>query len=353
MRRCYLDNIRTFTIIVVVIYHVFMIFNRVIPGIGMPFAEYQPQDAVMYAVYPWMMILLFMVAGKSSRYYLETHTVKEFVRSRTLKLLAPSTLGVLCTGWIQGFFQLKISRAFENLKGIPAPVMLLIMTLTGIGVLWFAQMLWLFSMILAFIKRFEKGKIFALTKGADPVMLIFTVILLWASGQLFNMPMITAYRFGLYYYSFFFGYFVLAHDEVITRISKWKTVFLLSSAALCAAYIFRYFGEDFTAMPAVGSALAVGFAWSTILSIFGCAKTWLDKVNEVAAFLHRKSFGIYIFHYLCTILTAYLLRTYTDTGIVLCYLISEICTFGGSILLETIILKIPFLRFCVLGIRKG
>ncbi len=351
MRKYYLDNIRTFTIVIVVIYHVFMIFSQAIPGLGMPFSEYQLQDMVMYAVYPWMMILLFMVAGMSSRYYLETHTVKEYVKSRTDKLLVPSTLGVLCIGWVQGYFQLKISGAFETMKEIPALIVLVIMTLSGIGVLWFAQMLWLFSMILALVKRYEKGRFFALTKRMNTMILFFTVILLWASGQLFNMPIITVYRFGVYFYSFFFGYFVLAHDEVMVRISRWKPVFILSSVVLGVLYMHRYFGKDFTTMPAVGSALAVGYAWSTILAIFGCARAWLDRVNRFTDFWKRKSWGIYIFHYVCTVSTAYLLRTYTDIGAAFCYLITAACAFGGSIALEAMIKKTPFLRFCVLGMR--
>ena len=165
MRKYYLDNIRWITVALVAIYHVIYIFNSIIPGTGMPFSEVQYQDALMYVVYPWFMVLLFIVSGMSSRYYLEKHTIKKFIIARTRKLLVPSTVGLLVIGWIQGYVNMAVAGAFEAMPDtIPMPVMFFIMVLSGTGVLWFVQMLWLFSLLLALIKRFEKG-LFAFPLG--------------------------------------------------------------------------------------------------------------------------------------------------------------------------------------------
>lgn len=61
--------------------------------------------------------------------------------------------------------------------------MYLIMVLSGTGVLWFIQVLWLFCLLLAVIRKFEKGKIL--------------------SGLVLNTPVITVYRFGIYGLYFF------------------------------------------------------------------------------------------------------------------------------------------------------
>ena len=96
MRKHYLDNIRWITIICVVIYHVIYMFNGdATAGVVGPCYKAQYQDAIQYILYPWMMILLFIVAGMCSRYYLKSHSIKEFVKSRTTKLLVPSTIGRL------------------------------------------------------------------------------------------------------------------------------------------------------------------------------------------------------------------------------------------------------------------
>ena len=91
MRKHYVDNIRWMTVVFVVIYHVIYMYNGVVKAsVAGPFQEVQYQDVVQYILYPWFMVLLFIVSGMCARYYLEKHTDREFVRSRTRKLLVPS-----------------------------------------------------------------------------------------------------------------------------------------------------------------------------------------------------------------------------------------------------------------------
>ena len=44
-------------------------------------------DAVLYFVYPWFMVLLFLIAGISARYALQKYSGREFIRLRVRKLL--------------------------------------------------------------------------------------------------------------------------------------------------------------------------------------------------------------------------------------------------------------------------
>ncbi len=72
-----MDNIRWITVVIVVIYHVFYMYNAegVLGGIGqITNLTVQPYDIFMYLVYPWFMPVLFLVAGISSRLYLDKHT---------------------------------------------------------------------------------------------------------------------------------------------------------------------------------------------------------------------------------------------------------------------------------------
>ena len=48
------------------------------------------------------------------------------------------------------------------------------------------------------------------------------------SGQILNTPIIVVYRFGLYFFVFLLGYFVLSHDEAVDVL---KRRFLLPAAA--------------------------------------------------------------------------------------------------------------------------
>lgn len=159
MRKTYIDNIRFITVVLVVIYHVIYIFNGItVHGIIGPFAKSQPQDVYQYIVYPWFMLLLFVVSGMSARFELERKTEKEFVRTRTRKLLVPSTIGLLVFFWILGYYNMLISGAFDSMGNVPKPVLFLIMAVSGSGPLWYIQMLWLFSILLIFIRRIEKDR---------------------------------------------------------------------------------------------------------------------------------------------------------------------------------------------------
>ena len=72
MRKPYLDNLRWAAVVLVMLYHVIYMFNASgVAGSTGHFAEVQPQDALMPAVYPWFMVLLFVIAGISARYALQ------------------------------------------------------------------------------------------------------------------------------------------------------------------------------------------------------------------------------------------------------------------------------------------
>ena len=106
MRKNWLDNLRWFTVLLVMLYHVVYFYNNkgVFGGVGGfdPDSMKQPQDIVLYVLYPWFMMLLFLLAGISARYMLEKRSAKEFRKSRTLKLLVSSTIGLLAFQWITG-----------------------------------------------------------------------------------------------------------------------------------------------------------------------------------------------------------------------------------------------------------
>ena len=148
MRKTYLDNIRWITVCLVVVYHVLFIFSTLTPlGLG-AITKTTYQDAVLYLLYPWFMLLLFVVSGMCARFYLQNHSDRAFRKARTTKLLIPSTLGLLVFGWVLGYVNMRIGGGFDGMEAVPAPIRYLIMCLSGSGVLWYVQTLWLFSMVL-------------------------------------------------------------------------------------------------------------------------------------------------------------------------------------------------------------
>ena len=158
MRKLYIDNIRWITVVLVVLYHVIYMFNGIETfGVIGPFSDVQYQDAFQF------MLLLFAVSGMSARYELVRRSEKEFIKKRTGKLLVPSTLGLLVFWWILGYYNLLIGGGLEQMAAVPKPVLFIIMAVSGIGPLWYIQMLWIFSVLLIWVRRVEKDRLWKQT----------------------------------------------------------------------------------------------------------------------------------------------------------------------------------------------
>lgn len=353
MRKYYVDNIRVITVVLVVFYHVIYMYNGLTVGVIGPFGEVQYQDALQYLLYPWFMVILFVVSGMSSRFYLEKHTIKEFIASRTRKLLVPSTIGLFVFQWILGYFNMAIGNAFDSMPNMmPKVILYFIMVASGIGVLWYIQMLWLFSMGLALIRRFECGKLYEFCRNMRPIHLIVMGIPVWLAAQVGNTPIIAVYRFGIYSVSFLLGYFVFAHEEVIEKLSAYWHILAAVAVILGMAYVAFYFGENYAIEPVVNSPFSIAYGWIAILAIFAVMKKWGDYTTPVLDWLREKSFGLYVFHYLPLAAVAYYMKNNTQLSALPSYLIAGVVSFAGAILLYEVIVRIPILRWCVLGIKK-
>jgi peptidoglycan/LPS O-acetylase OafA/YrhL len=356
MRKYYLDNIRWITIVLVVIYHAIYMFNGVQTyGVVGAFGDVQYQDSLLYLLYPWFMVLLFVVSGMSSRYYLEKHTEKEFIKSRTRKLLVPGTIGVIVIGWIQGYYNMLLSNAFDtfDISAIPKPVAFFILALSGIGVLWFVQILWVFSLLLVLVRKIEKDRLYKLCKKCGIVVLLLLGILVYLFAQVLNTPVITVYRFGIYGAAYFIGYFVLAHDEVTDRLSRfWLPVGVIALAA-GVAYTFLYFGENYAAEPFINNALACVYGWLMTLAVIAFMKVHGNIENGLTRWMNRKNWGLYVFHYLPLSITAWYLHIYASgLPAVFHYILTLVAGFVGGFLFYEIISRIPILRWCILGVKK-
>lgn len=179
MRKTYIDNIRWMVVVIVVIYHVFYMFNgEVTAGVIGPFKPVQYQDSFQYFVYPWFMLLLFVISGMSARFCLNGHSEKEFLKNRTVKLLVPSTIGLFVFWWIVGYYNTMIAGAYESMSAVPGPILFVIMAVSGTGPLWYIQLLWVFSVLLLLIRKIEKDRLYGLCEKANlPVLLCMTPVI--------------------------------------------------------------------------------------------------------------------------------------------------------------------------------
>ena len=243
MRRyAYLDHIRWMTVLLVIVYHVCYLFNGV--GIlgGVPNARNLPfLDTISGTVYPWFMVLLFVVAGMCARFALVQQGNRAFLRNRARKLLVPSTLGLFVLHWVTGYLNIRMGGAMDT---IPKPLLYPISVLSGIGPLWFVQLLFLFSAILVLIRRIDRNdRLFRLGEKCPSWLICAFALLIWGAAQVGNMPVITTYRIGIYLTAFLLGYAVFAFSMNVGR--QWGLGFLLQSSDKQPAYLWQRYQAFF------------------------------------------------------------------------------------------------------------
>ena len=347
-RKNYIDNIRSFGVILVLVYHVFYIYNGigVLGGLPIP-SSVGIFDDFLTIVYPWMMIVLFVAAGVSAKFSLERRSKEEFLRERARKLLVPSTIGIFIIHWITGYLNMYFGGGLDV---IPSFLIYPISVLAGQGHLWFAQLLFLYSVVLVCFKK-SLDKLNKLCEKVEVIVCLLFSILIWLSAQILNMPVITVYRFGIYVVAFLLGYCAFSHDTVIGKIEKAKYISLALSIVFGIGYFILFRKINYTEANVLKHIVTNLYAWCAVLTIFGFAKRYMDKENTFSRYIVANSYGYYILHYPMLMLVAYLLHTVTInmvTKVVLTLVLEILLTFTANELIK----RIPFVRYIVLGIKR-
>ena len=366
MRKHWLDNLRWVTVLLVLLYHVIYFYNNkgVFGGIGGfgPYPEVpQYQDVVMYILYPWFMPLLFLLAGISARYALQNHSGKEWFRARTRKLLVPATIGLLVFHWMVGYFNTAVAAQTGVFDGMPGVVKWIVMAISGIGPLWFIQLLWLLCLVLLLVRALDKkDKFWTWCGRANIVWIIMLGVLFWLGEQtLVRNPrpdsadgLLNLYKPVFYLICFLLGYFVFSHDEVQEKVKNAWAPLLGCAAVAGVALIVTTFGQDNTSAQYMGAPLNCLYGWLACLALMGWFGAKFDRTGKFAAYMTRSSFGLYIVHYLVVASLGYMMKMYTQLPPLAMYLILGVAVFTLSPLLYEILRRIPLIRWCVLGEKK-
>lgn len=372
MRFHYIDNIRWVTIFLVLFFHVFYYYNTYCTGTGIGgFSNYQPQDAVLYLLYPWMMVLLFTVAGMCSHYALKKYTYKEYLRVRTRKLLVPTTLGLFVFQWIAGYFGMQTMNyriGSDMTAGQPIWIVFPILIISGSGGLWFIQLLWCFSLITPLLDKITK----TLHKRKPPLMqsiqqryknilidslLVVSGLLLWLADQSVmdttNMQDIRAlynlYRPLYYLTAYLLGYYLFYQTTVQERITHLRW-FIIPMATACGIWLtIHTFGEDAYSPAYIRSIGNNLYAWLMILAMLSGFRMWANHTNRTVTYFAHASYGMYILQFAVYLGTGYMLRAYTNLPPWSLYILLLLAVFIITPILNELLKRIPVIRYCVLG----
>lgn len=350
LRKVYLDNIRWATVILVLIYHVFYMFNGVGVLGGIPEAANIPAfDRIACIIYPWFMALLFVIAGISARYALQKRTGKQFLKERARKLLIPSTLGLFFIHWVTGYLNIKMGGGLEYM---PLALVYPISVISGIGPLWFIQTLFIFSCILLLFRKIDKtDKVWNLCGKVNLPIILLLFLPIFGSAQILNMPVLTMYRFGIYLTSFLIGYYIFSHEKAQEIIEKICIPMLCLAVIGAVFYGLHYGGSDYTAPDCLQSVATNLYLWIVVLAVIGCGRKYFNREMAFTQYMTKASFGLYILHYPVLIVTCYMLHYHCNFSAIGNYLIALIVEIIMTFALYEVIKRIPVVRYFVLGMN--
>ena len=352
MRMPYLDNLRWAAVLLVVAYHVCYLFNGVgvlgaVPGARSLAAG----DALLYAVYPWFMVLLFVIAGICARRALGRRSGRDFLRERTRKLLVPSTIGVVVFQWVTGLLNLASAGAFAYL---PSPLVYPVAVLSGIGPLWFAQLLWLYSAVLLGLRRLDpKDRLWkAGARATSLPALLALAVPVWAAAQVGNLPVITVYRFGIYLAAFLLGYYVLSHEEAQAALARAHRPLAAAALGGGAVYVWHFYGQNYAEAACLQSPWTNLYLWVAVLALLGCGQARWNTETALTRRLAHASFGLYVLHYPVVLAACLLLARWAALPTPANYLLALALTLVVTPALAAGIRRVSFLRWAVLGVPR-
>jgi glucans biosynthesis protein C len=313
----YIDNLRWMCILLLFPFHAAFVFCQGWYGYYV-YSDYPSTAAYLFtvSVEPWIMPLLFCVAGMSSRFALQKRTPRMYLKERVTKLLIPFLAGLVLICPVIAYFALKFHTGYTgSFAGAYMHFFSSITTLqhpnglTGdfsIDHLWFILSLFIISvgaLGVILLGQRQRRLHFHPDKVSLPVLgLLF--IPLWLLNYIGIYE--TGYSLMSYFALFLIGYYLLAMDPVQAEIEKYWAVLL-------AAWIVLTLGVMGVCGMILGhpevfwgySPLYVLTGWTGVLALMGAGRHLFDRTGNLAASLGAASYPVYIIHQAVLVAVAY------------------------------------------------
>ena len=352
-RKNYLDNIRWITLCVVILYHVFYIFNSsgVISNIGVK--GIKELDTICVFTYPWIMCLLFVVSGVSTKYSLKNKSNKEFINDRAKRILVPSIVGIFVYGWISGWTTNYYADIFAgNANMVPSVIKYIIFSLIGIGPLWYAHVLFVASLLIVLIRKIDKKqKLDNFFNKINLPILFLLFLLVWGSSFILNTPVVTVYRWGIYLLMFILGYYIFSNDKIIKKLESISILLGITTLIIGIIFTIVNYGTNFGSNEFLTNIFTNFYIWLVILSAFGLGKKYLDFENKFTNYMNKNNFNFYVLHYTIQIVIAFILVEYIKlNNFIFNYIVLIIGTIILLPLITEILKRIPIVNRLLLGI---
>ena len=374
MRRHYIDHLRWPVILLLVPYHAAMAFNSWGEPNYIFFYANRTISCPVVFFSPFLMPLMFLFAGMSTRFSLQRRSVSQYLAERVRRLLIPlafCTLAIMpVMAYLADRFQGAYTGSFLQHYGI---FFTKFTDLTGadggfsFGQFWFLLYLFVISAagvcvitMLAKMRSKVQSKGHAVLRSPN---LAAVILLGLPLPFLHEVLSVGGKSFAEYFYVFLVGYYVFSDDRITERIARYRNVFLVTGLCAGAANVclFLWPGELFGGME--GNTPGVSYAllnllvhsvaeWFMILALIGIGKRYLEFDGKMTAYFRERSMLFFALHFLPVILMQYCLAGAFYDNPVLMYFVPVILSYVLTFVLCEIAARIPPLAF-LLGAKIG
>lgn len=232
-RRIELDWLRVFAFIVLVFYHIGMLY---VQGWGFHYkSDYQSSTlaSVMLLVNPWRMPLLWFISGVATRYLLAKLGSVKFIAKRSVTLLLPLTFGVLVIVPPQLYVEMQTAQVidlnywqfyqlflFSN-DAIFTQYQSGIWPHIDVNHLWYLRELWKFTLLALLFYPLSYLRYVHITFASFYRLPIFVVVVLLSSVVLVIELWFAQPREAIGFVFFLFGISVAWHEKFWQQVSEW------------------------------------------------------------------------------------------------------------------------------------
>ncbi|MDD1689096.1 MAG: acyltransferase family protein [Methanoregula sp.] len=317
VRLHYIDNLRWMTILLLFPFHAAAIFCAEWYGYYVSSGDSSTAaHLLLVTTEPWIMPLLFCIAGLSTRYALHKRSPHAYLKERVRKLLIPFLAGLVLICPVIAYYALKFHTGYTgSFAGAfvhfftsvqYSPGINGIMGNFSVDHLWFIAFLFIFSV--AAIGLILLGRQLPHVRFSPGNVPLPVICLLFIPLWLLNLVgyHVTRYSILTYFAMFLIGYYLLACDPVQAKLEKYWAVLLAAWVVLAIGVTWTYglfmgHGEVFWGY----SPLFVLTGWIAVLAFMGTGRHLLDHSNAFATYMNSASYPVYIIHQPVMVAIAY------------------------------------------------
>jgi len=271
---------------------------------------------LVVAVEPWIMPLLFCIAGLSMKFALSERTPHVFLKERVTKLLVPFVAGLVLICPVIAYYALKFHTGYTgSFAGAFVHFFGTIDTMQArngifgdfsVEHLWF--IIFLFIISIAALGVILLGQRHSGITLNSRVLSLPVLVLLFIPVWLLNFAGFDMAEYSIlsYFALFLIGYYLLARDSVQALLETYWAVLLVAWISLTIGAMWMYgMLLMHTEVLWGSSAFYVLTGWTGVLALMGAGRHLFDVRNNFATYMGAASYPVYILHQAILVAIAY------------------------------------------------